>query len=176
MESQKPQTIWTIGHSTQSAEDFLAILQQYQIELLVDVRRYPGSRKFPQFNSQTLQGLLAINGINYFHLKSLGGRRRPNPESKNTAWRHPAFRAYADFMETDEFKKGIKKLEVLGQSQRAVIMCSEVLWWRCHRSLIADYLKAEGWRVMHILSKEKANEHPYTQPAKIVDGRLTYHP
>ncbi|HEX7366537.1 MAG TPA: DUF488 domain-containing protein [Pelobium sp.] len=168
-------TIWTIGHSTLTAATFLAILQHYQIELLVDVRRFPGSRKFPWFNQDNLESFLNQNGISYIHIASLGGRRKPNPESENIKWRHPAFRAYADFMESDEFSIGITELEQLALQKVTSIMCSEVLWWRCHRSMIADYLKSKGWKVMHIFSEENAAEHPYTQPAKIVSGDLTYH-
>jgi len=173
--NQQQKTIWTIGHSTHSAEEFLDILQSYNIELLVDVRRFLGSRKFPQFNQDALRNFLADNAINYVHLQNLGGRRRPNPDSENTAWRHPAFRAYADFMESEEFKIGINELEALATQKVTSIMCSEVLWWRCHRSMIADCLKAKGWEVIHILSKETATVHPYTQPAKVVNGNLTYH-
>lgn len=167
--------IWTIGHSTHSAEEFLGILQHYHIKLLVDVRRYPGSRKFPWFNQDVLKSYLIDHGIDYVHIGELGGRRKPNPDSENTTWRHPAFRAYADFMESEEFKIGITELELLATTKVSAIMCSEVLWWRCHRSMIADYLKSSGWEVMHILSKEKSTEHPYTQPAKVVNGKLTYH-
>ncbi|HTN19352.1 MAG TPA: DUF488 domain-containing protein [Pelobium sp.] len=173
--NQQQKTIWTVGHSTHSAEEFLSILKHYYIDLLVDVRRFPGSRKFPQFNREVLQNFLIDNGIKYIHLQNLGGRRKPDPDSKNINWRHPAFRAYADFMESEEFKIGIKELELLATEKVTSIMCSEVLWWRCHRSMIADQLKANGWEVVHILSKEKSTEHPYTQPAKVVDGELTYH-
>ncbi len=173
--NQQQKTIWTVGHSTHSADEFLSILQNFQIELLVDVRRFPGSRKFPWFNQDILKTFLNDNGIKYVHLGDLGGRRKPNPESVNITWRHPAFRAYADFMESEEFKTGVQELEELASKQKTAIMCSEVLWWRCHRSMISDYLKADGWEVMHIMSKEKSTEHPYTQPAKVVDGVLTYH-
>lgn len=173
MNQQK--TIFTVGHSTHSAVEFLHILQAYHIEQLVDVRRFPGSRKFPWFNQEVLKSNLNENGISYVHLKSLGGRRKPNSESENTEWRHPAFRAYADFMESEEFKTGIQELELLATEKVTCIMCSEVLWWRCHRSMISDYLKANNWEVLHILSKEKSSEHPFTQPAKVVNGALTYH-
>lgn len=173
--NQPQKIVWTIGHSTHSAEEFLAILKQYKIELLGDVRRFPGSRKFPWFNQDVLKSYLAENGINYIHIGELGGRRKPNPDSENTIWRHPAFRAYADFMDSKEFETGVEELEVLASEKVTSIMCSEVLWWRCHRSMIADELKSKGWKVMHILSREKSTEHPYTQPAKIVDGELTYH-
>ena len=107
-------------------------------------------------------------------MKELGGRRKANPDSKNTEWRHPAFRGYADYMETETFKEGMAALKKLALKQRTAYMCSEAVWWRCHRSMVSDYLKAAGWKVWHIMGIEKAEEHPYTAPARIVDGRLSY--
>ncbi len=121
--SQDQKTIWTIGHSTHSAGEFLDILQHYNIDLLVDVRHFPGSRKFPWFNQDVLKSFLEHNGIKYVHLAALGGRRKPSTDSKNTEWRHPAFRAYADFMESEEFETGVNKLEVLTTAQPTAIMC-----------------------------------------------------
>jgi len=167
-------TIWTIGHSTHSFEEFGLMLQAFNIELVADVRTYPGSRKFPQFNKEALEIALPQTGIQYVHLKDLGGRRKADPDSKNTAWRHAAFRGYADYMETSAFKEGIKALIKSALNQRTAYMCSEAVWWRCHRSLISDYLKVQGWKVMHIMSINKAEEHPYTTPARIVNGKLTY--
>ena len=106
----------------------------------------------------------------------MGGRRKVDPESKNTTWRHPAFRGYADYMETNSFVEGIKELTEIAQQQRTAYMCSEAVWWRCHRSMVSDYLKAQGWDVQHIMQINKSSEHPYTQPARIVDGKLTYLP
>lgn len=169
-------TIWTIGHSTRSFEELLLMLQSFNIKLVADVRSYPGSRKFPQFNKDALETSLPQTGIQYVHLKDLGGRRKVNPDSKNTAWRHAAFRGYADYMETTAFKDGIKELIAGALNQRTAFMCSEAVWWRCHRSLISDYLKVQGWKVMHIMGVGKAEEHPYTAPAKIVNGKLTYEP
>ncbi|WP_152270081.1 DUF488 domain-containing protein [Agriterribacter humi] len=174
MHTTNNKTIWTIGHSTHSFEEFTAMLHSFQIELVADIRSYPGSRKFPQFNKETLQITLPQNNIQYIHLKDLGGRRKVNPDSKNTEWRHPAFRGYADYMETDAFKEGITALEKLASEQRTAYMCSEAVWWRCHRSMVSDYLKAGGWKVWHIMGIEKAEEHPYTAPARIVNGRLSY--
>ena len=167
-------SIWTIGHSTHPFKEFTAILQSFQIELVADIRSFPGSRKFPQFNKETLQITLPQNNIQYIHLKDLGGRRKVNPDSKNTEWRHPAFRGYADYMETDAFKEGITALGKMALKQRTAYMCSEAVWWRCHRSMVSDYLKAEGWEVWHIMGIEKAELHPYTSPATIVNGRLSY--
>lgn len=167
-------TIWTIGHSTRSLEEFISLLKPFNIELVADVRSYPGSRKFPQFNKEALEISLPQNGIEYTLIKKLGGRRKPNPDSKNTAWRHVAFRSYADYMETDDFKEGIAELEVIAKKKRTAYMCSEAVWWRCHRSMVSDYLKWKGWTVMHIMALDKATEHPYTQPAQIINGELNY--
>jgi uncharacterized protein (DUF488 family) len=173
---EENKTIWTIGHSTRSFEEFRAMLQSFSIELVVDVRHYPASRKFPQFNKEALEIALSQSGIRYLHVKDLGGRRKANPDSKNTGWRHPAFRGYADYMETSAFKNGVEELIQRASHLRTAYMCSEAVWWRCHRSLISDYLKVQGWKVMHIMSAGKAQEHPYTSPAKIVHGALTYAP
>jgi len=131
-------TIWTLGHSTRSGADFIHILKAHQIKTLVDVRSFPGSRRYPQFNSSTLSESLAGEGITYHHFPTLGGRRRPSPHSKNTSWRNSSFRAYADHMETMEFKQGIESLRELARKSKTAVMCAEALWWRCHRSLIAD--------------------------------------
>ena len=167
-------TIWTIGHSTRPFDEFVAMLRSFDIELVADVRNYPGSRKYPQYNQDNLQTALPQHGIQYVHFKNLGGRRKPNPDSKNTAWRHMAFRGYADYMQTTDFKEGIEELENMAAKQRTAYMCSEAVWWRCHRSMMSDYLKAHGWQVMHIMNVAKAEEHPYTSPAKIINGELSY--
>ena len=169
------QTIWTIGHSTHSIELFVELLQQYDIELLVDVRSLPGSNKFPQFNSDNLAQSLREHEIEYTYLKILGGLRPKNKNSLNTAWRNQSFRNYADYMESDSFKEGIEILQELAREKRTAIMCAEVLWWRCHRSMIADVMKIKGWKVIHIQSKTSTKEHPYTAAASIVDGKLSYH-
>ncbi|HRO45287.1 DUF488 domain-containing protein [Agriterribacter sp.] len=171
---KESKTIWTIGHSTHPFEAFTAMLHSFNIELVADIRSFPGSRRFPQFNKEMLQITLPQNHIQYIHLKELGGRRKVNPHSHNTAWRHPAFRGYADYMETDAFKDGIVTLEKTALQHRTAYMCSEAVWWRCHRSMVSDYLKAAGWKVWHIMGIEKAEEHPYTAPATIVNGRLSY--
>lgn len=172
MEEKK--TIWTIGHSTHPLEDFLAMLQAFSIECVADIRSFPGSRKFPQFNKEALQSSLPANNIRYVHLADLGGRRKPVPGSENIGWRNESFRAYADYMETKGFKKGIEELEEIALKQRTAYMCSEAVWWRCHRSMVSDYLKLAGWKVMHIMNTSKAEEHPYTSPAEIVKGKLSY--
>ena len=167
-------TIWTIGHSTRPLEELIAMLYSFNIELVADIRSFPGSRKFPQYNKEALAISLPQNDIKYLHLKNLGGRRKVKPGSKNTGWRHAAFRGYADYMETDDFKEGITELEKIALKQRTAYMCSEAVWWRCHRSMVSDYLKVRGWRVMHIMGVGKDEEHPYTGPARVVDGELSY--
>jgi uncharacterized protein (DUF488 family) len=171
---QFPDTISTVGHSTRSSEDFNQILLSHHITALVDVRSFPGSRRYPQFNKPELARALESVGINYSHSPKLGGRRRPSLESKNTAWRNASFRAYADHMDSEEFQQGIADLIELAEKKRTAVMCAESLWWRCHRSLIADYLKAKGFEVIHILDAKKTEAHPYTTAARIIDGRLSY--
>ncbi len=167
-------TIWTIGHSTRSFDEFVSILHSFDIKIIADIRSFPGSRKFPQFNKEVLEISLPQNGIQYIHIKDLGGRRKANPNSKNTGWRHIAFRSYADYMETTSFKEGIRELEQIARRQRTAYMCSEAVWWRCHRSMVSDYLKLRGWKVMHIMGISKEQEHPYTAPARIINNKLNY--
>src|SRR3989442_2651836 len=167
-------SIWTVGHSTRSAEEFKEILFAHQIEVLVDVRSFPGSRRYPHFNKPELSRWLESDGITYVHLPALGGRRRPSPESKNTAWKNSSFRAYADHMESEDFRAGVEALLELAHNNRTAIMCAEAVWSRCHRSLIADFLKAKGVEVIHILDARKTEIHPYTSSARIVEGRLSY--
>lgn len=167
-------TVWTIGHSTRTFEELVEMLRSFQIEIVADIRSYPGSRRYPQFNKEALEISLPANNIQYIHLKELGGRRKVNPASKNTAWRNAAFRGYADYMETDSFKEGIKRLEAIALKQRTAYMCSEAVWWRCHRSMVSDYLKAARWEVIHIMAVGKGEVHPYTAPARVVQGELSY--
>jgi uncharacterized protein (DUF488 family) len=166
--------IWTVGHSTRLSQEFNEILLAHQIGALVDVRSFPGSRRYPHFNKPALSRTLESAGILYSHNPELGGRRRPSPHSKNTAWKNSSFRAYADHMESEEFKKGVQVLLKLTEENRTAIMCAEALWWRCHRSLIADFLKLGGVEVIHILDAQHAEVHPYTSAARIVQGRLSY--
>mgnify|MGYP003295859058 CR=1 FL=1 len=169
-------TIWTIGHSTRTLDSFIAMLQSFAITQLVDVRHFPGSRKFPHFNKDVLMETLPKAGIKYIHLEALGGRRKAAPDSQNTAWRHAAFKGYADYMETGAFEQGMQELEQMALQVPTAYMCSEAVWWRCHRSMISDYLKVKGWNVQHIMELAKAKEHPFTAPAQVVDGRLFYGP
>ena len=167
-------TIWTIGHSTRSIDDFIAALSTHGIKLLADVRLLPGSKRYPHFNSDVLAHSLGEHAIRYEHFRELGGRRKPRPDSQNTAWRNDAFRGYADYMETAEFEAGIARLLELAREKRIAIMCAEAVWWRCHRGLVSDYLKARGIEVVHIVDAKKAEPHPWTSAAQIVDGRLSY--
>ena len=167
-------TIWTIGHSAHPIEEFLGWLRAHEIDALVDIRRYPGSRKYPHFNKDALLGSLSKKGIIYSHFENLGGRRKAKPHSINQVWRHPSFRGYADYMETVEFKATVKELKTIASDHRTAVMCSEAVWWSCHRAMVADYLKSQQWTVLHIMSTNKTTEHPYTKPAKIEDGKLVY--
>jgi uncharacterized protein (DUF488 family) len=167
--------IWTIGHSTRAIDDFISLLEENEIKLLVDVRAWPGSKRFPQFNKDALAESLNANGIRYEHFPELGGKRKSKPDSRNTAWRNASFRGYADYMETEQFQKGIERLlDLAAEAGPTAIMCAEAVWWRCHRLLIADYLKARGFEVLHILGANKVEAHPYTSAARIVDGELSY--
>ncbi len=166
--------IWTIGHSTRTLQEFIAMLHSFEIAMVADVRSFPGSRRFPQFNKEALELSLPQTQIQYVHLRELGGRRKVKAGSVNDAWRNDAFRGYADYMETDAFQEGIEVLERIAIKERTAYMCSEAVWWRCHRSMISDYLKLRGWTVMHIMASGKAVEHPYTAPAEIVNGELRY--
>lgn len=170
----KHTTIWTIGHSTRSEVDFLDLLRMHNIQLLADIRSFPGSRRYPHFNKENLADTLEKNGIRYHHLVGLGGRRKPKADSPNVAWRHPAFRGYADYMQSAEFKDEIEKLQELAAGERTAYMCSEAPWWKCHRALVSDLLKVKGWQVWHIMEKGKLTEHPFTSPARAVQGKLFY--
>jgi uncharacterized protein (DUF488 family) len=167
--------IWTVGHSTRAIVDFISLLEKNEIRLLADVRAWPGSKRYPQFNKDVLAESLRAHGIRYEHFPELGGKRKTKTDSRNTAWRNASFRGYADYMETEQFQKGIDRLlEIASEAGAAAIMCAEAVWWRCHRSLIADYLKARGVEVLHILGTNKVEPHPYTPAAHIVNGELSY--
>ncbi|MCC6599404.1 MAG: HVA1 family protein [Crocinitomicaceae bacterium] len=171
---KKKYIIYTIGHSTRSIADFLKMLAAFNIKVLVDIRSLPGSRKFPQFNREELENSLKERNINYIYLADLGGRRKVDKHSKNNRWRNDSFKGYADYMETQGFKNGIKELKDIALRNTTAFMCAEAVWWRCHRSMVSDFLKAGGWTVFHIMSADKAEEHPYTQPARIIDGKVCY--
>jgi uncharacterized protein (DUF488 family) len=167
--------IWTIGHSTRTIDKFISLLEEHGIKSLADVRLLPGSKRYPQFNKETLSASLGKARIRYEHFPELGGRRKTKPDSRNTAWRNESFRGYADYMETEEFDKGVKRLlDFAADAGPTAIMCAEAVWWRCHRSLISDYLKARGVEVMHILDANKTEPHPFTSAARMIDGALSY--
>lgn len=167
-------TIWTIGHSTRPVEEFLGLLAEYQIEAVADIRRFPGSRKYPQYGADALAATLAAHGVGYQWFQVLGGRRRVAPDSLNTVWRNPSFRGYADYMSTPEFARGLVDLIGLAARARTALMCAEAVWWRCHRSMVSDALCVHGINVVHIMGAGHGIVHPMTSPARIVDGRLTY--
>lgn len=173
--SERLPRLWTIGHSTRTIDDFIALLVENGIKLVADVRMFPGSRRYPQFGREALEKSLSEHGIRYQHFLELGGRRKAEPDSKNTAWRNESFRGYADYMEMEEFGEGIARLvELAEKTGPTAIMCAEAVWWRCHRSLISDYLKTRGVEVLHILDHNKVEPHPFTSAAKIVNGQLSY--
>ena len=168
-------TLYTIGHGTRSIEEFLAVLRNAGIALLADVRAYPGSRTNPQFGAQSLQASLRAAGIVYQHMPALGGRRRGlGPASPNLAWKHPAFRAYADYMLGTSFWQALDELLSGAGEIPSTVMCSETLWWRCHRRLIADAALARGARVVHLLGTGQEAEHRLTPFARLDRGKVLY--
>jgi len=168
--------ICTIGHSTRSLEEFNDLLLDARIGLVADVRRYPASRRHPHFNAEALSRSLDAIDIRYEGYSELGGRRVARPDSRNTEWRNASFRGYADYMETPDFERAVARLMADANDARTAIMCAEAPWWRCHRALIADALKARGVEVFHIMGGGRSVAHPYTSAARIVDGKLCYGP
>jgi uncharacterized protein (DUF488 family) len=167
--------LWTIGHSTHAFPAFLNLLQVHRVEAVADVRRFPGSRRHPQFSGEALGSSLAAEGIAYRWFPELGGRRRPDLlEPEGSAWRHPSFRAYAQHVQSDEFASGLDSLLHVAHACRTAIMCSELLWWRCHRRLIADVMLLCGWRVMHITNETACTAHRIALPARVVPEGLSY--
>ena len=174
METDESQTLWTIGHSTRDIEAFIDLLTENHIEVLIDVRRFPGSRRYPQFHTDALALSLPAAGINYRHIVALGGRRKAHADSPNTEWRNLAFRGYADHMASAEFCDAFAALSALAAQRRCAIMCAELLWWRCHRSMIADDLALHGWHVVHIMNAGKNAEHAFRAPAHLVADTPLY--
>jgi len=168
------QPVFSIGHSTRTIEDFIALLKGHGIELLADVRTVPRSRHNPQFNKDALPDSLRPLGIDYLHLGELGGLRHARKDSTNTAWRNLSFRGFADYMETPEFEKGLHRLISEAQTRRVAIMCAEAVPWRCHRSLIADALVARGVEVLEIASATRTQPHKLTPFARIQDSAVRY--
>lgn len=169
-------TVWTIGHSTRTLDAFLGLLEEQHIQGIADVRSHPGSRHCPQFAQAALSESLVQNALQYCWLPALGGRRKARADSANLAWRNASFRGYADYMQTEGFAAGLEELLALAHHGRTAMMCAEAVWWRCHRSMVADALMARGVRVLHMMGPGNVVEHPWTAPARIVDGQLTYVP
>jgi uncharacterized protein (DUF488 family) len=169
--------ILTAGHSTHPEERLLAMLARHGVEALADVRRFPSSRRHPQFNADRLETSLGEAGIDYARLgETLGGRRSPTADSPNAGWRVAGFQGYADHMSSTEFQRGLELLQRLGEEKRTAVMCAEGPWWRCHRQLIADALLVRGWSVTHVMPDGRLEPHRLT-PFAVVDGeRITYPP
>jgi len=166
--------MFTIGYSTRTAQKFLSILKNHDIRMLVDIRTVPKSRHRPEFNKERLSKYLRKNGIRYVHMKELGGLRKPSKESKNTGWINASFRGFADYMQTREFSSAIKRLRSLALKKRVVIMCAEGNPFRCHRSLIADAMLIQGFKVYEITGINSISEHKLTGFAKVFGTHITY--
>jgi uncharacterized protein (DUF488 family) len=170
-----PLAVLTIGHSNHSLERFSALLAQHGVEALVDIRRFPGSRKHPQFNRDSLAAALPKSGVEYHWLEDLGGRRhKQQHESPNLGLENKGFRNYADYMLTDEFREGVKNLLGLARQRWTAIMCAEGLFWQCHRRLVSDFLAANGVTVQHIMPSGELRPHKLTDGAVVEGGRVTY--
>lgn len=169
-------TLWTIGHSTREWDAFLALLQDERIEAIVDVRRFPGSRRYPWFASEAMAAHLPEAGIDYRWLPQLGGRRRAQPGSPNGAWRNDAFQGYADHMTSAEFAEGLDAALEPAASRRTALMCAEAVWWRCHRRLISDLLTVRGMQVCHILAPGKVQPHVLHPEARRSGDGVIYPP
>jgi uncharacterized protein (DUF488 family) len=167
-------SIHTIGHSTHTIDEFIALLKHHRIKQLVDVRSIPKSRHCPQFNSDSLQESLEKAHIRYELIKKLGGRRHGRKDSVNLGWRNASFRGYADYMATPEFAEGLEELMRIARARQSAIMCAEAVPWRCHRSLIADAMALRRWTVREIISGAPAKLHKLTPFLKEADGQITY--
>lgn len=167
-------TVLTIGHSTRTLDEFLSLLEKYQVSLVADVRTVPRSRHNPQFNKETFPESLQAKGVRYVHMPELGGLRRANSDSINLAWENKTFRGYADYMQTKDFTDGLLKLVALARENRVALMCAEAFPWRCHRNLISDALSVRSIVIRHILTEDSFTTHELT-PFALVDGtRITY--
>ena len=169
-----PSRIWTVGHSNKTLDEFLGILKAHSVGRVIDVRRYPASRKWPHFNAGSLERSLREAGIDYAAAPEMGGRRKARPDSPHAAWRVEAFRGYADFMDTTEFAAGLDRVLALAAERPSALMCAEALPWRCHRSLIADALLARGWTVFEILSGNEARSRKLPDFARLDGTRVIY--
>ena len=166
--------IYTVGHSRQSAQAFLSLLQAHGIRQVADVRRIPRSARHPHFSLEPLSALLESHGIAYRHFPDLGGRRVPKPDSVNSAWRVEAFRGYADYMQTGPFKAAVDALLIFALPAKTTVMCAEAVWWQCHRRLLADILLVRGVPVLHILSSAAPKAHELSEFARESHGELAY--
>ena len=166
--------IFTIGHSTRTADAFVSLLKSQQIDRLGDIRTIPQSRRHPHFGRDLLASRLQSEGIQYRHFKDLGGLRKPVADSSNSGWKNQSFRGYADHMQTPEFENAVGELLSFGDGGRAVVMCAEAVWWQCHRMLLADALLAKGIDVRHILSETSVQPHRMTPFARVRDARVWY--
>jgi uncharacterized protein (DUF488 family) len=176
MQANEPRAIYTVGHSTRPIEEFISLLQAHGVELLMDVRTVPRSRHNPQFEGDALARSVREAGIEYRHVKDLGGLRKPKRDSVNAGWRNESFRGYADYMQTPEFTAAVEKLIEAARTKRVAVMCAEAVPWRCHRSLIADALVVRGVPVEHIMSATKRDTHHLTPFAKRTGLQITYPP
>jgi uncharacterized protein (DUF488 family) len=168
-------TVWSLGHSTLTLDGLVALLASHGITQLADIRAVPRSSRHPQFHADALARSLPRRDVGYVHLRRLGGWRRPTADSPNTAWRNLSFRGYADYALSDEFRQGLEQLRGLAAEQPTAMMCSEAVWWRCHRRLVADRLVATGDDVWHIDRSGSASAHVMTPFAQVgADGRVTY--
>lgn len=167
-------SIFTIGHSTRTIQQFLALLKAHGVREVVDVRTMPGSRYNPQFNKAKLAASLKKEKIGYVHLPKLGGLRHTSKKSTNLGWRNASFRGYADYMSTADFADGLDDLMKIARTRKTTIMCAEAVPWRCHRSLIADALTKKKWTVLHIQSAKTANKHKLTPFLRMKAGKITY--
>jgi uncharacterized protein (DUF488 family) len=167
--------LYTIGHSTRSAEELLELLRRNGVRQLVDVRAFPGSRRHPHFGRDALRAFLTDAGVTYVHSPELGGRRAPRADAAPTAWREPGFAAYADYMTTAEFARAIDQLLARAAAEPTAIMCSEAVPWRCHRSMISDAVVARGWEVAHIL-ETRLSAHELTRWALVEGNEVRYPP
>jgi uncharacterized protein (DUF488 family) len=166
--------IYSIGHSTRPIDGFIVLLKAHAVTRLADIRSIPRSRRHPHFSIDSLSVSLPAAGISYRHFPGLGGLRRPRRDSANAAWRHPAFRGYADYMETPEFDASLASLTEYASDAGGVMMCAEAVWWRCHRQLVADALVARGVTVRHITSATAAPPHELTGFARVMEGKVSY--
>ena len=170
----RPDVVFTVGHSTRRAEQFLDLLRAHGVRQIADVRTVPKSARHPQYNSAALDAFLHTHGVAYRHFPALGGLRKPRPDSVNSGWRHPGFRGYADHMQTPAFEAGLRELLAFAAAAPTAVMCAEAVWWQCHRQLLSDALLAVDVPVRHILDSKEAKPHRLSDFARIRAGKVSY--